>query len=142
MVAFNEPGVAAVFDSYPPAVRRKLLALRKLIFDTARRTDGVGKLQETLKWGQPSYLTADTKSGSTVRIDRVKGSDTRYAVYFHCQTSLVETFRALYSDTLRFEGNRAIVLHADEALPGEALAHCIALALTYHRSKRPAKTRR
>ena len=142
MVAFEEPGVAAVFNSYPPAVRGKLLAVRKLIFDTASRTGGVGKLQETLKWGQPSYLTVETKSGSTVRIDRVKGSDTRYAVYFHCQTNLVETFQALYPDILRFEGNRAIVLQADEALPSEAVAHCIALALTYHRNKRSAKPRR
>jgi hypothetical protein len=142
MIAFEEPGVAAVFETYPPAIRGKLLALRKLIFDTARRTDGVGRLQETLKWGQPSYLTAETKSGTTVRIDRLKGSDTRYAVYFHCQTSLVETFRALYPDTLGFEGNRAIVLRADEKLPREALAHCIALALTYHRSKASTRARK
>jgi Domain of unknown function (DU1801) len=142
MIALEEPEVAAVFETYPPAIRGKLLAPRKLIFATARRTDGVGRLQETLKWGQPSYLTADTKSGTSVRIDQLKGSDTRYAVYFHCQTSLVETFRALYPDALRFEGNRAIVLRTDEKLPREALAHCIALALTYHRIRRPARPRR
>jgi Domain of unknown function (DU1801) len=139
MAAFEEPRVAAVFDSYPPAVRAKLLAIRKLIFDTARRTEGVGSLTETLKWGQPSYLTVETKSGSTIRVDKIKGSDRRCAIYFHCQTSLVETFRALYPSTLRFEGNRSIVLEADEDLPTDALAHCIAMALTYHLSKRPAK---
>jgi hypothetical protein len=61
--------VEAVFDAYPRPVRAKLLALRRLILDTAKRTEGVGRLQETLKWGQPSYLTSETgsaaRSGST-----------------------------------------------------------------------------
>ena len=32
--------------------------IRGLIFDVAKdHTDGVGRLEETLKWGEPSYLT-------------------------------------------------------------------------------------
>ena len=73
-----------------------MLALRKLILDTARATEGVGALEEALKWGQVSYLTSESKSGSTVRIDRVKSAEDQVAVYFHCQTNLVETFRELY----------------------------------------------
>jgi len=34
----------------------------------------------------------------------------QYALYFHCKTTLVDTFKELYSDVLTFEGNRAIVL--------------------------------
>jgi hypothetical protein len=48
----------------------------------------------------------------------------------------VSTFRNAYPETLRYEGNRAIILRADDALPEEPLRHCIALALTYHRDKR------
>ena len=81
-----------------------MLALRRLIFDTARTTKGVGALQETLKWGQPSYLTPQTNSGSTIRIDQVKSAAGQYAVYFHCQTDLVETFRELYPTQLRYRG--------------------------------------
>lgn len=66
--------VDTVFNAYPKPVKARLLALRRLIIDTARTTKGVGALQETLKWGQPSYLTAETKSGSTIRIDRVKSA--------------------------------------------------------------------
>ena len=87
--------VETAFAAYPAPVKAKLLALRQLIFDTARATKGVGALQETLKWGQPSYLTAATGSGSTIRIDRIKSAANQYAVYFHCQTNLVETFREL-----------------------------------------------
>jgi hypothetical protein len=130
-----DPAVEAVFSTYPKQVREKLLALRRLIFDTAKATKGVGALQETLKWGQPSYLTPETKSGSTIRIDQVKPAAGHYAVYFHCQTNLVETFRELYPE-LSFGGNRCILLDAGDKLPEAALRHCVALALTYHLNRR------
>ncbi|MBR1193438.1 DUF1801 domain-containing protein [Bradyrhizobium sp. AUGA SZCCT0169] len=127
--------VEAVFEAYPKPVRTKLLALRRLIFDTAKSTKGVGALEEALKWGQPSYLTPETRSGSTIRIDQVKPVPGQYAVYFHCQTNLVETFRELYPE-LRYEGNRAILLGAEDKVPEAELRHCVALALTYHLGKR------
>ena len=125
-------------SAYPKPVKAKLLALRRLIFDTAKTTKGVGALEEALKWGQPSYLTTESKSGSTIRIDQVKAEAGRYAVYFHCQTDLVETFRELYPE-LRYGGNRSILLDAGEKLPEAALRHCVALALTYHARKRKAR---
>jgi hypothetical protein len=133
--AYSDPAVDRVFDSYPKPVKAKLLALRRLIRDTARATSGVGALEETLKWGQPSYLTTESKSGSTVRIDQVKAEAGRYAVYFHCQTNLVETFREIYPE-LNYSGNRAILLDAADKLPEAELRHCVALALTYHLGKR------
>ena len=129
------PKVAAAFSRYPKRMRTKLLALRRLILDTARTTDGVGPLEETLKWGQVSYLTSESKSGSTIRIDQVKSEPERYALYFHCQTNLVETFRELYPE-LVYGGNRCILLDAAKELPKAALSHCVALALTYHANKR------
>jgi uncharacterized protein DUF1801 len=127
--------ISAVFDSYPKPVGARLRALRKLILDTARKTEGVGPLEEALKWGQVSYLTSESKSGSTIRIDQVKDAAGQTAIYFHCQTNLVETFREFYPQ-LRFSGNRAILLDASERLPEPELRHCVALALTYHLNKR------
>ena len=134
----SDPAVDAVFNAYPKPIKTRLLALRRLIFDTAKATKGVGALQETLKWGQPSYLTTETKSGSTIRIDQVKSAADQYAVYFHCQTDLVETFRELYPTEMRYGGNRSILLNAGDGLPEAALRHCVALALTYHLNKRKA----
>ena len=133
---FSDPAVEAAFEAYPEPLKAKLLALRRLILDTATTVEGVGPLEESLKWGQPSYLTSATKSGSTVRIDRIKSAANQYAVYFHCQTNLVETFRELYPTELSYSGNRAIILNADDAAPEPALRHCVALALTYHLNKR------
>ena len=136
----SDAKVAAAFSSHPKRLREKLLALRRLIFDTAKATDGVGPLEETLKWGQVSYLTSETKSGSTIRIDQVKAEPERYAIYFHCQTNLVETFRELYPE-LSYGGNRCILLDTADELPKDELRHCVGLALTYHLNRRKATPR-
>ena len=113
-------------------MRDALLRLRGLIFAAAVESPSVGPLIETLKWGDPAYLPRTPRIGTTVRINAVKGAKTQYAALFHCQTTLVESFRLLYPDTLSFSGNRAILLDLDQPASDAALKHCIALALTYH----------
>jgi uncharacterized protein DUF1801 len=133
---FNNPQVEAVFLNYPKKTRQKLLYIRELIFKTANEAQGVGRVEETLKWGQPSYLTPETKSGSTIRIDQLKSDKEMYAIYFHCQTTLVDSFRELYSNIFKFEGNRCILFSIEDDVPEEELGHCLFLALTYHLSKK------
>jgi hypothetical protein len=130
-----DPAVAAVLTGMALAMRARLTELRALILETAAQT-GVGPLVETLKWGEPAYRPKAPRTGTTVRMNAVKNSDADCALFFHCQTSLVETFRTLYP-SLRCEGNRAILLGIRLPLPRDALAHCIALAFTYHRSQQP-----
>jgi len=139
MKRFADPKVAAVFGAYTPDTRQRLMALRETIFEVAAATEGVGVLTETLKWGQPSYLTGETGSGTTVRIDRLKGDGDGYAVYFHCQSGLVGQFRDLYPETFTYEGERAIHFGPGECVPARELRHCIALALTHHLRKKRRK---
>ena len=127
------PEVTAVFDAYPQKVRSRLLFLRQLIVDTAASLD-VGNLEETLKWGEPSYLTPETKSGSTIRLDW-KEAET-YAIYFKCTANLVSAFKEKYPETFNFSGNRSINFELEDDVPTEELKRCIALALTYHRNKK------
>lgn len=133
---FENSEVAAVFDAYPKEIKPKLMFLRQLIFDVASRTDEVGELEETLKWGQPSYLTAQTKSGSLVRIDQIKNQEGKYAMYFHCQTTLVDTFKEMYRGQFEFGGNRSIIFSTKNTVPVNELRQCISMALTYHLNKR------
>jgi hypothetical protein len=135
MKSFAKAEVAAKFDTYPPHVRRKLLALRELVFRIAAATEGVGEIEESLKWGEPAYITK-SKSGSTVRMDWKKNDPNHYAMYFHCQTNLVETFRTMFPQDFKFEGNRALVFSLEEKVPQDSLATCIAASLTYHLKKR------
>ncbi|MDJ0788417.1 MAG: DUF1801 domain-containing protein [Myxococcota bacterium] len=138
----ESPEVAAVFEGYPPQLRRKLLALRALIFETAAATEGVGPIEETLKWGEPAYLTSESKSGSTIRIHWKESAPREYAMCFHCQTTLVSDFRRQFPDVFRFDGNRRIVFEAGDRLPKGPLASCIAAALTYHLDKAPRRRSR
>jgi Pathogenicity locus/Domain of unknown function (DU1801) len=133
--------VAAKFATYSTDLRTKLLALRQLILEVAATTEGVGAIEETLKWGQISYLTSETGSGSLIRLDQHGASSTEYALYFHCQTTLVDTFREQFRQQFKFEGNRCLVFEVRKAIPVKALRQCIELALTYHSAKKTATQR-
>ena len=132
MDRIENPNVAQVFDSYPEPMRKKMLRLRQIVFEAAAETEGVAAVEETLKWGEPSYLIKD---GSTIRMDWKQKSPHQYALYFNCNTSLVDTFKALYRVFFTFEGNRAMVFRETDELPVDTLKHCVSLALRYHRLK-------
>jgi hypothetical protein len=140
MTPFQSPPVAAKFESYPPKAKKAMLALRALVLRTACSTPGVGEIEETLKWGEPAYVTKNG-AGSAVRIDWKPKYPDRYAMYFHCQTDLVSTFRTLFPKDFTFEGNRALVFKLGDRLPENTLAFCIAASLTYHLNKRHSKVR-
>jgi hypothetical protein len=105
---------------------------RALIFAVAAGIDGVGPLTETLKWGEPAYLTEASGSGSTIRLGATKSMPGRGALLLNCKTSLVATCRDQFSGLLDFEGDRAILMPPGGALSDTPLPLCIGLALTYH----------
>ena len=132
MKLVSDPRVKEVFSAYPPQVRKQMRALRKLVISTAKKTEGVVTLEETLKWGEPSYLT---KHGSTIRMDWKEKAPQQYALYFKCTSKLVPTFKKLFKGTFEFEKNRAIVFSLDDVVPSDELARCIGMALSYHKRK-------
>lgn len=129
------PAAAKVLDACPAAARQAVTALRTLILETAAELDGVGPLTETLKWGEPAYLTEKPRTGTTIRLGWDERGST-LSLYVHCQTTLIKEWRDLYEPELTFIGNRELSLPTDQALPHAALKHCIAMALTYHSRKR------
>ena len=94
---------------------------------------GVGAVRETSKWGQPSYLPVKPRVGSTLRLGQV-GEDV--AMFFHCQTTLVEEFRVTWGDRLRYQGRRALLWRVDEAIPADVVKACATAALRYHVRRR------
>lgn len=86
--------------------------------------------------GQPSYLTSQSKSGSLIRIGQDKTKTDQYAMYFHCQTTLVDSFKEMYRGKFKFMGNRSIVFSMDDKIPINELSNCISMALTYHLNKK------
>ena len=128
----TSPEVELVFNNYPASVRKKILNLRRLVIEAANEIEEITNLEETLKWGEPSYLV---KKGSTIRIDWKKNKPDQYAIYFKCTSKLVPTFKMVYNDIFKFEGNRAIVFQMNDKLPEVELKNCIKVGLTYHKVK-------
>ncbi len=130
------PGpVAAALSRYPDPIRTRLLEIREMVFAVAAETDDVGPLTETLKWGEPAYLTEASKSGTTIRLGTTKSAPQACAALFNCKTTLVETFRAHFADDFAFEDNRAVIVPTTGVLQHEPLMLCLRAALTYHRRK-------
>lgn len=127
---FDDPAVKAVFDSFPPDIRDMALTLRDLIFEVADDTPQAGHIEEALRWGQPSYLTPETKSGSTLRIGEAKGGGC--AIFAHCATDIISTYAATFHDCERIEGNRAVIFKDASEIVPDRLRLLIFHGLTYH----------
>lgn len=131
---FQNNAVKQKFDAYPVKARKRLLELRELIFLVAEKTEGVGALEECLKWNEPSFVTSQTKSGSTIRIDWKPNRPDQYHLFFNCQTRLVEIFKEIYPEDFDFGGNRSMSLPLAKRLPKRKLSKCLEIALTYNKN--------
>jgi hypothetical protein len=129
MTRFSDKKIEMIFRFYLETVRPQMLSLRELVFATAEKVGAADDLQETLKWGEPSYVCS---RGSTIRMNWKVKDPEHYRLFFHCQTNLIETFRALYPESFHYEGNRAVRFRLADQPDLQQLGQCIALALTYH----------
>ncbi len=111
-----------------------LLRLRDIIHEVAHE-EGILKLVETTKWGQPSFVTERPKCGTTIRIDEDITSAGCVALYVHCQTSLIENWRERFAE-YSFGGNRSVHFKEASQLETAAVKIMIAEALTYHRRRK------
>ena len=128
---FNDPKVAEIFFSYPQKIREKLLFLRALVFKTTKETSGAGTLEETLKWGEPAYITVNPKSETTIRINQTRANPEKYALFVNCRTNLINRYKQKFENQLIYDGSRGLMLHVDEKLPADKIKYCITLALIY-----------
>lgn len=130
---FENDAVESVFEALPYPIKRQLLLLRSLVLRVAAETPEVGEVQETLKWGQPAYLTPASRSGTTLRLAPTKSGG--YGIFVHCQTTVIADFRSVFDPALRFDGQRGILFDAHEEPDLNAMAPMIHAALTYRLKK-------
>ena len=128
--------VRNVLNTFPAASRKMLLKLRQLILDCAAEDEAIGTLTETLKWGEPAYLTEQSKSGSTIRLGIDDHKPDSVAIYVNCQTTLVKDIQNKFPGVFDCENNRAIYFPAAGPLPSDELTECISMALKYHLNKK------
>lgn len=128
--------VRAAFDAFPPEVRHRLAEVRLMILRLAAGDWRIGAITETLKWGEPAYLTAATGSGSTIRLGWPRRMPDHAAIYFICRTTLVEEFRERFGDPFRHEGGRAILIPAAGEVATAPIEMMLSSALTYHLTRK------
>jgi hypothetical protein len=134
MPAIPNP-VQVATANYPVQAKACFDTIRDMIFDEAQRLDA-GPLEETLKWGEPSYLTSKTKSGSTIRMAWKANDPENCNIYLNCNTDLVDRFRSEFPTAFKTTGNRCIHIPLDKDVPELPLRAALAMALTYHRDRK------
>lgn len=132
LIINTDPRFEEKIHSYSKAVNRKLSYLRNLILETAAEQENIKEIEETLKWGEPSFLV---KKGSTIRIDWKSKAPDQYALYFKCTSKLVKTFKEVYGDKFKYEKTRALLFNLSETPPKKEVKECIKAALLYHHVK-------
>ena len=111
----------------------RLDQVRALIKRTAQETNGVGEIEESIKWGQASFATVRPKSGTPIRI----GGNVEvgiYSIYVPCSTSLISDFRETHPDMFDYHGSRELRFDISQSLPKSSLELFISAALTYYLS--------
>ncbi len=131
----GDQGALDVIQNQPEEIKSALMHLRAMIFDVAETSDEIGNIVETLKWGQPSYLTEKPKTGTTLRIDRDTSGKGDVALYVNCQTSLVSEWRGMFPEET-FGGDRSLHLSLTKPTPTSSLRQMVLMALTYHSRKK------
>lgn len=127
----SDPRVKMKFASYPDHIKPRMDHLRSLVIEAAQEA-GIDSLEETLKWGEPSYLS---KKGSTLRMDWNKEKPDQYALYFKCTSRLVPTIKEIFGEDFKYEKTRAILFDLEDEVPKDKIKTCITMALTYHEVK-------
>jgi len=133
-VNFQNPEVGQVFAKYQTQTKQALLTIRQWIFEISESSKDIGKIEECLKWGEPSYVSHAPKSGTSLRLSQLKTNPNEYGLYVHCQTTLIEEFRMVYPD-FKYDKNRGVIFDSSQPIQTDAVKQFIYLALTYHYRK-------
>jgi hypothetical protein len=121
--------IAKFFDAMPVDVAQLLGDARLEIFRISGEAEGIGPLTETLKWGEPAYLTEAPKTGTTLRLGQIGG---RAALMVPCSTTIIEDARAVFGEQPEFSGKRGLILGGER----QVFDYVVNAALTYHIRKR------
>lgn len=127
-----DKAVLKCISQWPEPARRSFSTIRHIVLDVASRT-GVGTLEETLKWGQPSWLPRKKGVGATLRCNWSAKRPDHISLFVHCGSRIIEMIQPLYPTSFQYEGQRGLHMVLDDPLPIDAIDHCVALTLTYHR---------
>jgi len=129
------PEIVTIIDAYPMPARTGILTLRNLIFDVARELPEVDTVREVIRWGQPAYMPQKPRVGTSLRLGLHR--DAHFALFAHCQTTVIASYAQAFPGWDRLDGNRAILFDDLDQIEPERLQYLIRCALTYHLKEKP-----
>tara|TARA_R110002094_G_scaffold33089_2_gene45608 strand:+ start:2474 stop:2896 length:423 start_codon:yes stop_codon:yes gene_type:complete len=115
--------------------QRRLWACRALFHDIARNRD-LGALDETLKWGQPSWRPRRPRTGSTLRVGWDASDPSNLAFFVDCKTDLAARMHDIYPNLSGNDGRRRIAVDLAAPFHEQAIAHLAEMTFSYHLSRR------
>lgn len=131
-----EPASAALqsrIATWPETAQQRLWQCRALFLAVAEAA-AVGPLDETLKWGQPSWRPVKPRTGSTLRMDWNPKFPDKVSLFVDCKTDLAARMREIYPDLPVNDGRRHLAIDLAAPLPEQAISHLAEMTLTYHRA--------
>lgn len=120
---------------WPDAAQARLWACRALFHQIAQDAK-VGRLDETLKWGQPSWRPVAPRTGSTLRAGWHSDRAQMLSLFVDCKTDLAARMRDFYPHLPLNDGRRHLAVAIEGPLPQQALSHLAEMTFTYHRARR------
>ncbi|WP_240514077.1 DUF1801 domain-containing protein [Paramylibacter kogurei] len=123
---FSDPQIEQIFADFPSDSRLHLIELRQLIFSTGATLSHVSKIDECLRWGQPSYVSP---IGTALRLGVPKSGG--FGIFAHCQSNVISNFAQTFGTDFRFDGNRGVLFETREDIQPDKLCLLIKHALTY-----------
>lgn len=128
--------IKSIINTYPSEAQNKFNQIRELVFKVAESNPAIGRINETVKWGEPAYLAEKKRVGTTVRIAWKQKHEKFIGIYLNCKTTLVENIATLFPNDFLILGNRGLLIKLDDEIPYDAIHFCIEMSLTYHLKKR------
>ncbi|MBO6792556.1 MAG: hypothetical protein JJ895_01505 [Balneolaceae bacterium] len=128
MKIVEKSDIKPIIERYPDNVKTRFIEFKELLLNTASALEDVTKIDEDIKWGEPSYMS---NIGSPVRFGWSEKRSDQFRIHFICSTNLVETFHRVYPDLFLFDGNRGLIFDPDKSLESEPLNNCLKMALRY-----------
>ncbi len=129
-IKFPSEEVSSYYFNLTPVMFELFMEVRTWIYELSKKDEKIGEIEECLKWGEPSFLTPKTKSGSTIRMAYV--NELEFALYFNCKTTIAKEI-AMEFPELHCDGKRALYLPVNQKLPKTKLIVCLKKALLYHK---------
>ena len=124
----------SIVDHYTVELKDKFLYLKSLIYEQAALNPKIGEIEESLKWGQLSYVSKN-RSGTPIRLGIERKMPGYFGLYVNCSTTVINDAKHIYGDKFQYDGNRGLMFKSDDQLPEKEIRHIIDIILCHHINK-------